>query len=635
MGVCMESMTSPNSEPPRHSREFDLGPRGDKQNPSTGPIPAAEPDHSLPGAAGETHVPPPALDEAEQPSNNAVDLQPVEPELPSASETQANATAGEDGGGEPLAPATPEDRPQEPAWPAAQLGEDSKPQGGTEPVSRPAAAAHSSWELTTPHIEVAAPPIPPAPQRESTWRPDTHPHQARPGTPPNPGMYPHPRPPFPPAPPHGPAGPVTGPPRGGFTPRGGPPPPNAPGFERSTVAPPAGWGTGQPPAPPGPPQFARDPYPPSIPAGAPNMGSLNQPGPPPPQPPYGPPPSAGPAPVPEQRHAAVVESMTQLDSAPGRSRMSEAQWSEELVRAKRPRPQTGWRAALYKGSLHLINPGRSKKEKDMADWITAIQSPLRGRFKIGVINARGGIGKTTVAAGTANGFAAHRKEDRTIVVDADPGYGTAADRIDPTASGSLLTVWDSGSRNMLGSDDQIRAHVGANSLGVMVLAGDTRLTQRPQLTPETYRHAMPHVEKFHRVIFVDCGPTIDHPVMPEVLGSVDALIVVSSTKADGAKGAGVTLDWLSENGYHDLLKRTIVVINDLKGNSAKKARVKLQERFGHEVDDVFVLPFDKHLDAATVIDFNNGLKPKTRRKFVEIAASIANNFASTTDLSHD
>lgn len=632
MGVCMESMTSPNSEPPRHSREFDLGYRGDEEKPSTGPIPAAEPDYSLLGAADETHVPPPALDEAEQ-SSNAVDLQPLERDAPGTSDVQANAATDEDGAGEPLAPATAEDRPQEPVWPAARLGEDSGPQGGSEPVSPPTAAGHHSWELTTPHIQIAAPSIPPAPQRESARRAaDAHPHyQARPGTPPNPGMYPQPRPHLPPAPPQGPPAPVPGPPPGGFPPRGGPPPPNAPGFERNAVAPPTGWGTGQLPPPPGPPpaQFSRDPYPPNIPAGAPSMGPLNQPG--PPQPQHGPPIGASPT----SRHAAVVESMTQLDSAPGRTRMSEAQWSDELVRAKRPRPETGWRAALYKSSFHLINPGRSKKEKEMAEWIAAIQSPLRGRFKIGVINARGGIGKTTVATGAANGFAAHRKEDRTIVVDADPGYGTAADRIDPTASGSLLTVVDSGSRNMLGSDDQIRAHVGANNLGVMVLAGDTRLTQRPQLTPETYRQAMPHVEKFHRVIFVDCGPTIDHPVMPEVLASVDALIVVSSTKADGAKGAGVTLDWLSENGYHDLLKRTIVVINDLKGNSAKKARLKLQERFGHEVDDVFVLPFDKHLDAATVIDFNNGLKPKTRRKFVEIAASIANNFASTTDLSHD
>lgn len=626
MGVCMESMTSPNSEPPRHSREFDLGYGADEQNPS-GPFPATEPNHSLSGTAGDTQVPPPALDEAEQ-SSNAVDLQPLEREAPGTSDAEANAASEEDKAGEPLAPATPEDRPQEPVWPAAQLGENSRPQGETEPASPPAAAAHRSWELTTPHIQVAAPPTPPAPQRESARRAaDAHPHyQARPGTPPNSGRYP--QPPFPPGPPAGP-----GP--GGFPPRGGPPPPNAPGFERNTMAPPAGWGPPQPPPHgPAPGQFGRDPYPPNM-FGTPNMGPLNQPAPAPQQPPHAPPTGASPAPVSAQRHAAVVESMTQLDSAPGRTRMSEAQWSDELVRAKRPRPETGWRAALYKGSLHLINPGRSKKEKQMAEWIAAIQSPLRGRFKIGVINARGGIGKTTVATGAANGFAAHRKEDRTIVVDADPGYGTAADRIDPTASGSLLTVVDSGSRNMLGSDDQIRAHVGANNLGVMVLAGDTRLTQRPQLTPETYRHAMPHVEKFHRVIFVDCGPTIDHPVMPEVLASVDALIVVSSTKADGAKGAGVTLDWLSENGYHDLLKRTIVVINDLKGNSAKKARLKLQERFGHEVDDVFVLPFDKHLDAATVIDFNNGLKPKTRRKFVEIAASIANNFASTTDLSHD
>lgn len=631
----MESMTSPNNEPPRHSREYDLGNGGDEHNPSTGPIPAAEPNDAPAGPAGETETLPPLLNEAADLSDSTRGLQPVEREALGASSAQSDASPGEHDRAAPIDPALPEGGPPGPIWPAARLGESFAPHA-EEPAPQPAAAPDDSWEpVAAPQSEVAAPPAPPTPQRESTWRPaaEQNTRQSRPPTPPAPGGYPQQQPPqapFPPVPPQSghmgsaPAASAGIPTFGAPTPNAGPGYQSGPAHPNSVGAPPM-WGAGG--QPPQQQRFASDPYAPSI--------SPPAPAPVPPTPTSAPQPGARAAAVSAQRRASVVESLTQLDSAPGRTRMSEAQWSEELARVKRPTPEKGWRAALYKGTFHLINPGRSKKEKDMADWVATIQSPLRGRYRVGVINARGGIGKTTVATGTASGFAAHRKEDRTIVVDADPGYGTAADRIDPTASGSLLTVLDSGNRGMLASDDQIRAHVGANSLGLMVLAGDSRLTNRPQLSPEIYRQAMPHVERFHRVIFVDCGPAIDHPVMPEVLANVDALIVVSSTKADGAKGAGVTLDWLSENNYHDLLKRTIVVINDLKGNSAKKLQKKLQERFGDVVDDVFVVPFDKHLDEATVIDFNNGLKSKTGRKFVEIAAAIANNFASTTDLSHD
>lgn len=629
----MESMTSPNSEPPRHSRDFDLGYGGDEHNPSTGPIPAAEPNDSPAGAVNETQVLPALLDESAQP-RSAADLQPLEREALGASGGQVDPAAEADRAA-PVAPAEPAQQPQEPVWPAARLGENFGPHGSAD-ASPPAPAAESPWvsgPAQAPQIPAQQIPTAP-PQRESTWRPaaDAHHHQGRPGTPPALGGGPYPREmqaPWPPMSPQGPVAPTAGLPAGNFGPFGAAPHTGAAGYQPSAGAP-TEWGPGGQP-PQQPPRFASDPYAPSMSPTTPAMGPPIQP---PPIQPQDPPPGARAAAAAAQRRS-VAESLSNLDSAPGRVRMSEAQWGATLNTPKRPTPETGWRAALYKASFHLINPGRSQKEKDLAEWVSTIQSPLRGRYRIAIISVRGGVGKTTTATGTACAFAKYRLEDRTIAVDADPGYGSLADRIDPDASGSLLTVLDSGNRGVLVSDDQIRAHVGANTLGLMVLAGDTRLTNRPQLTPEIFRHAMPHVEKFYRVIFVDCGLEIDHPVMPAVLDNVDALIVVSSTKTDGAKGAGVTLDWLTENHYHELLKNTIVVINDLKGNSAKKIRNKIKEKFGEQVDDVFIVPFDKHLDEATVVDFKNGLKRKTRRKFVEIAASIANNFASTTDLSHD
>ncbi|WP_176138418.1 AAA family ATPase [Mycobacterium sp. D16R24] len=649
-------MTSPSNEPPRHSREFDPGYGGDEHNPSTGPIPAAEPNSSPSGSAGETHVLPALTDGTTELSGNPRDLQPLEREALGASSGELGGpTEQKEQGGQQLAPAAPADAAQEPVWPTARLGENFESFGGEAPESSGPPSSTTPPTPVPPYQDSAVQAGSAGPQGESLWRTAADHGQLHPRTQP-PSNRPQAAPQYPT---QSAAAPVSGGPAGSSVPLGpgvpipqgggqnsrtgpsfGAPPLNAPGHYSQPSAPGTPYGSwGQSVQPPQQqPRVAPDLYAPSThPAPAAGVGPIQPPWPvqtahPQPQSLA---PGARAAAASAQRRASVVESLGTLDSAPGRVRMSEAQWGEELARVKRPAPETGWRAAVYKGSFHLINPGRSRKEKDLADWVSTIQSPLRGRYRIAVISTRGGLGKTTAAVGTASGFAKHRLEDRTIVVDADPGYGSLADRIDPTASGSLLTVLDSGNRGMLGSDDQIRAHVGANSLGLMVLAGDSRLTNRPQLTPEIYHQAMPHVEKFYRVIFVDCGPAIDHPVMPEILANVDALIVVSSTKADGAKGAGVTLDWLSENNYHDLLKRTVVVINDLKGNSAKKIRNKLQEKFGDVVDDVFVVPFDKHLDEATVIDLDGGLKSKTRRKFVEIAAAIANNFASTTDLSHD
>ena len=45
---------------------------------------------------------------------------------------------------------------------------------------------------------------------------------------------------------------------------------------------------------------------------------------------------------------------------------------------------------------------------------------------------------------------------------------------------------------------------------------------------------------------------------------------------------------------------------------------------------VIEVPFDPHLRPGGVIDVNNEMSPKTRRRFYEIAAAIADHFASTT-----
>lgn len=319
----------------------------------------------------------------------------------------------------------------------------------------------------------------------------------------------------------------------------------------------------------------------------------------------------------------------------GDERLSETRWNEELVTEKTPAPESGWRSWVYKGTFKLINLGRSQKEKDLDEWLTTIASPLRGEYKVAIAGVKGGTGKSTTSASVGSVFAQVRKGDRVVAVDADPGYGTLGDRIDPTAAGNFGTVLADSNAKRLSRISDMRAHVGENAVGLHVLAGDGRLENRPLLAPETYTAGLAQLVRFYPLLLVDCGPEIDHPVTRAVLDDVNAMIVVASTKADGAKGAALTLDWLAANGYMELLTRTVVVISDQKGNSGKELKKKLQQKFAGVVDDVFLVPFDPHLDEAGVISVYEELKPKTRRKFIEIAAAIAANFARTSDQRHD
>jgi MinD-like ATPase involved in chromosome partitioning or flagellar assembly len=57
----------------------------------------------------------------------------------------------------------------------------------------------------------------------------------------------------------------------------------------------------------------------------------------------------------------------------------------------------------------------------------------------------------------------------------------------------------------------------------------------------------------------------------------------------------------------------------------------LVDRFSSHGQKVIELPFDDHLRPGGVIDVYNELNAVTERRLLEIAATIAEHFASTTD----
>jgi len=104
---------------------------------------------------------------------------------------------------------------------------------------------------------------------------------------------------------------------------------------------------------------------------------------------------------------------------------------------------------------------------------------------------------------------------------------------------------------------------------------------------------------------------------------LDALIVVSSPWVDGASAAGQTLEWLANHGMAELIHRTVVVLNDSDGHADRRTRTILAQHFADHGRVVIEVPFDPHLRPGGVIGVTNEMSPKTRRRFYEIAAAIA------------
>ncbi|MFA7510033.1 MAG: MinD/ParA family protein [Mycolicibacterium vanbaalenii] len=306
---------------------------------------------------------------------------------------------------------------------------------------------------------------------------------------------------------------------------------------------------------------------------------------------------------------------------------SYAEWIRpaDLVPHRKVVPGSGWRLALYKASFGLINLGPSPEDKRVAELEATIRTPLRGRFKIGVMG-KGGVGKTTVSASIGSVLAEIRQDDRVVAVDADTAFGKLGSRVDPRAQGSF---WELAADRHLEAFADIRNHLGCNAAGLFVLAGEATPARRRVLDPAIYREATTQLDRHFTISVIDCSSTMDSPVTQEVLRDLDALVVVSSPWVDGAAAAGQTLDWLAARGLTDLLQRTVVVLNDSDGHADKRTRGILAQQFSGHGQLVIEVPFDGHLRPGGVIDGTGEMSPSARRKFIEVVAALAAFFPAS------
>ena len=362
---------------------------------------------------------------------------------------------------------------------------------------------------------------------------------------------------------------------------------------------------------------------------------------PPPRPPVTPPPPARPpsAPRPRPQSASPPRpAMPPPQAAPSPAPAVSpppGPWEDAVV-APVPTPAAespdrGWRRVLRLITFGLVRLRPSATQRQEAEFNAAIRTPLHGTYKVGVLG-KGGVGKTSVAASVGSLFAELRHQDHIVAVDADTAFGRLSSRIDPQSTGS---IWELTSDNNLRSFGDVVARLGRNSTGLHVLGGEPASGPRRVLDPAIYREAASRLDRHFTISIIDCGATMDAPLTQEVLRDVDALIVVSSPWADGASAAAKTMEWLSDQGLERLLHNSIVVLNDSDGHADKRTRAALAREFIDHGQPVVEVPFDPHLRPGGVIDVHQEMAPATRRKFLQITATVAGYFAARAERARD
>lgn len=287
----------------------------------------------------------------------------------------------------------------------------------------------------------------------------------------------------------------------------------------------------------------------------------------------------------------------------------------------------GWRSILRLATFGLVKLGPSAAHRQEAQFEGTIRTALRGNYKVGVLG-KGGVGKTSVAATVGSLFAELRKHDHVVAIDADTAFGRLSSRIDPASTASF---WELTADKNVRSFGDLAGRLGRNSAGLYVLGGEPASGPRRVLDSAVYREAALQLDRHFTISVIDCGSTMDAPVTQEVLRDLDALIVVSSPWADGASAAARTMEWLADQARSTLLQNTVVVLNDSDGHADKRTRALLAREFIDHGQPVVEVPFDPHLRPGGVIDVSHEMAPATRRKFLQVTATVAGYFAARPD----
>lgn len=315
-----------------------------------------------------------------------------------------------------------------------------------------------------------------------------------------------------------------------------------------------------------------------------------------------------------------------LEKSPGDSVSSTLRIADLVSQRKIP-PGSGWRKFVHRITFKTLNPGESPAERHVRELTERIRRHIRRQYVIAVVSGKGGVGKTTMTA-SIGGVFREMRPDNVVAIDAAPGFGTLAGRIDESPAGDYSAVL--ADTDVQGYAD-IREHLGQNRVGLDVLAGNRTSDEPRPLAPEMFNGVLARLRRSHSIMLVDTSDDLEHPVMAAVLDSCDALVLVSGLTVDTSLPVTRAIDLLRSMGYHDLVARGTVILNDSRNSYDEDAKSYLTERFEQTGVRVEFMPYDPHLAEGGIIDTAHELRSKTRLRLLEITAGLADKYVPEAD----
>lgn len=297
--------------------------------------------------------------------------------------------------------------------------------------------------------------------------------------------------------------------------------------------------------------------------------------------------------------------------------------NQRVVTTRRRASGTGWRKVVAKMTFGLITPGPSAKQEQADELSRRIKSALLGVHVVAFVNAKGGVGKTTmtVAAGSA---IARERGDRVIAVDVDTDLGTLSSRFEQQG-GAKANIEALSALQDASSYPNVQVFTVQNNDRLEMLGSQNDPRSSYILNSADFEAAMKILKLHYNIILLDCGTAITSPLFATIAAHVDSLVVVASQDPLGINGAWATVEWLQSHGFSRLLPRTVVALNATAKGRPLVDVTDAETRFRERIPGVVKVPYDVHLAEGGDIAFDE-LKPRTRKALMNVAGAVAEHY---------
>jgi putative peptide zinc metalloprotease protein len=317
-----------------------------------------------------------------------------------------------------------------------------------------------------------------------------------------------------------------------------------------------------------------------------------------------------------------------LSGAPPSSAMlTAADLDRPVLPTRHPVPKLGvLRRSVYAASGGHINPGPGAKERFQVELRDRVRTRFEGTRRIVVLSRKGGAGKTTTTLMLGHTFATHRG-DRVVALDANPDAGSLAMRVPRETSSSATDLL--ADRAWVDRYSQIRSYTSQDPVSRLeVVASDDDPRISLALGNQDYRNLVDTLDRHYNLILVDTGTGILDDAIKGLLEEADQLVLVMPPAMDGGRVAAMTLDWLDQHGYQTLVRRSIAVVNGVRGVGSEPLEL-LENHFRARCSSVLRVPWDAALEAGAHTSLGD-LRPATRQAYLELAGVVAESFPTST-----